>query len=44
MKITLAMLSLIILNISLLSGCHTAQGFGKDVQHTGQAIQRTVSH
>lgn len=32
----------ILLTASLLNGCGTFQGFGKDVSRTGHAIQRAV--
>lgn len=34
---------LIAVLISLISGCHTVQGVGKDVQAGGRTIQRAAS-
>lgn len=33
----------LISNLLLLSGCHTAQGFGQDVSAGGQEIQKAAS-
>lgn len=38
-KSILFLLSIIIFS-SILSGCHTVRGFGKDVEVTGRAIER----
>lgn len=37
-----AFLLILLLSLTLLSGCNTARGFGQDVQHLGGAIQRAV--
>lgn len=39
----LGLLMLSLLSASLLSGCqNTAAGFGKDMQHNGKEIQKSV--
>lgn len=35
-------LCLILLASFILSGCNTARGFGEDIQHLGNAIQRAT--
>ena len=35
-------LVLLVLALIVLAGCNTARGFGKDVETTGEAIQRTT--
>jgi predicted small secreted protein len=38
-------ISLLLLAIALcLTGCQTMEGLGKDVQWTGESIQKTASH
>lgn len=37
------MFSLIISALSMLSSCGTIKGFGKDVSHAGQDIQKAAS-
>ncbi len=41
MKIIL--ISFTLISILLLSGCHTAEGFGQDMKQGGQAIQNAAS-
>lgn len=36
--------SLFLLATSILTSCGTVNGFGKDVSHAGQDIQRASSH
>ncbi|MBS0358224.1 MAG: entericidin A/B family lipoprotein [Proteobacteria bacterium] len=43
-KSFLAITTLILLSMGLLSGCNTVQGVGKDVQAGGKAIQRAGQH
>ncbi|MFZ2316130.1 MAG: entericidin A/B family lipoprotein [Gammaproteobacteria bacterium] len=44
MKIQAILLSLVVASIALLTGCqNTAAGFGKDMQNTGQAIEKSVN-
>ena len=33
---------LLIFSVLILTGCETSQGFGRDVEKTGQNIQETV--
>jgi len=42
MKITLKIIALI-MAISLLAGCNTVEGFGKDMQQGGQSLQRDAN-
>jgi predicted small secreted protein len=35
-----ALICLVLLTASILAGCNTIQGVGKDVQRGGQAIER----
>ena len=38
-----SVLSLLAIAGLLLAGCHTMEGFGKDVEHGGQSMQRSSS-
>jgi predicted small secreted protein len=42
MKLTikLALLTLVLAGTILQTGCNTARGFGRDVERTGETIQR----
>ncbi|MGC9457079.1 MAG: entericidin A/B family lipoprotein [Halothiobacillaceae bacterium] len=42
MKSGFAMLFLFVLLAGLLGGCSTVEGFGKDVEKGGQAIERAA--
>jgi predicted small secreted protein len=39
MKRTIALLSLAVLAMGLLSACNTVEGFGKDVQKVGEKME-----
>ena len=39
MKRTIAMLSLALLTLGLLSACNTVEGFGKDVKKVGEKME-----
>ena len=36
-------LALVLIGIAVLAGCNTMQGFGRDVEKAGEAIQRKSS-
>jgi predicted small secreted protein len=42
MKINFKSLAFFLVATLFLNGCHTAAGFGKDVQESGQAIQQAA--
>jgi predicted small secreted protein len=39
-KLRLVAIGFAVIGTLLLSGCHTAKGFGQDVEQGGQAIQK----
>jgi predicted small secreted protein len=43
-KLKIAVISFALIGALFLSGCHTAQGFGEDVEIGGQAIQNAATN
>ncbi len=39
---TLSLLAFLVILSAPLTGCNTAEGFGKDLEKAGQSIQKTV--
>lgn len=42
-KFTIVVIGFVLISSFLLSGCHTTEGFGQDLEKGGQAIQKAVA-
>lgn len=42
-KLNILVVCFALISALLSSGCHTTAGFGEDVEHGGQAIQRAAN-
>jgi predicted small secreted protein len=42
-KLKIAVVGFALISVLFLSGCNTTRGFGEDIEHGGQSIQRAAT-